>query len=179
MTHSPFFTSSPAIAAAILLTLTACSASPTPYQVADGEGGYTNRKLESGGYQVTFTGNGATPRQSIQEAVLFRAAQVTLQADSDYFEVVSNKVEPVSEPVEDGGFGLSSFFGGGADGGLVSTVDFVLLDDAPAGNNPNIYNASDLIDELRDSVLSSNSAATSVRNGAIVNDLRAPRTRDY
>ena len=179
MNHSPFFTSSPAMAAALLLALTACSASPTPYQVADGDGGYTNRKLDSSGYQVTFTGNSATPREFMQKAVLFRAAQVTLQADSDYFEVVSNKVEPVSEPVEESGFGLSSFFGGDADGGLVSSVDFVLVEDAPASNDPNIYNASDLIEELRDSVLSSNSAATSIRNGAIVNDLRSPRTRDY
>lgn len=164
MTHRPFSNSSSAVATALLLFLTACSASPTPYQVADDRGGYTNRKLENGSYQATFTGNSATPEASIREAVLFRAAQVTLRADSDYFKVLSNTVEPASKPIE---------------GGLVSTLAFVLVEDEPTNKDPNVYNARELIGELRDNVLSANSAATAVRDGAIVNDLRAPRTRDY
>jgi len=179
MTHSPFSNNSFSMAATLLLFLTACSASPTPYQVADGGGGYTNRKLEDGGYQVTFTGNGATPKESIQEASLFRAAQVTLQGNNSYFKVLSNTVEPVSEPIDDSGFDLSSFFGGNAEGGFVSTLNFVLIEGKPTNKDPNVYNASELIGELKDNVLSTNGVAAAVRNGAIVNDLRAPRTRDY
>ncbi len=179
MKHSSFSNSSSALAAALFLFLTACSASPTPYQVADGGGGYTNRKLENGGYQVTFTGNGVTPKESIQEAALFRAAQVTLQADSDYFEVLSNTVEPMSESVDDSGFGLSSLFGDSSDGGSVGTLDFVLVEGEPTNGGPNIYNAGELIGKLRDNVLSGSRSAAAVRDGAIINDLRAPRTRDY
>ncbi len=171
----------PAVAAgALALFLAACVASPTPYQVADGDGGYTDRKLEDGAYQVTFTGNGATPRRSVQEAVLLRAAEVTLDANQGYFKVTGNSVEPVSKPKEGGWFDLSSFFGSeDADEGLVSTLDFVVVEEKPKRESPNIFEASKLVTELKDKVLNSKSAAAAIQNGAIIDDLRAPSSRDY
>jgi len=177
MKRNPLSFCPSALATTFVLFLAACSASPTPFQVADGGGGYTDRQLDNGGYQVTFEGNGATPKKSVQEAVLFRAAQVTIQAETKYFKVLSNTVEPVSEPAEGSGFSLSSLLGSDDQGGLVSTLDFELLEEKPSGRDPNIYNARELISELSASVLEPSGAA--LQNGVIVNDLRTPRTRDF
>ncbi len=179
MTSSSYSNCRFVIAAASFLVLAACAASPTPYQEATSDGGYTDQKLEGDAYQVTFTGNAATPRPSIQKAVLFRAAQLTLQEDRSHFKVLSNTVESASEPSDDTGFGLAGMFGTGSGSGLVSTLDFTLLEGEPTSDDPNTYNAEKLIREFKDSVLSPKSAATAVRDGAIVNDLRAPRSRDF
>ena len=92
--------------------------------------------------------------------------------------MLSNTVEPVSETNEDDRFNVVGFFGNRSSG-LVSTLDFTLLEDKPDGEDPNTYDAQKLIREFKDSVLSPKSAATAVRDGTIINDLRAPRSRDF
>ena len=179
MKRSRFANVPSAIATGALLLLAACSASPTPFQKAGDDGGYTDQQLANGSYQATFTGNAATPRPSVQKAVLFRAAQVTLQADHSHFKVLSNTVEPVSQPSEGDRFSVLGLFGKRSGGGLVSKLDFTLVEGEPVAEDPNVYNASKLIREFGDSVLSPKSGATGVRDGAIINDLRAPRSRDF
>jgi len=69
----------PLILAAGLLT--ACM-SPTPYQPRlEGQStGYTDRALTQNRYRVTFTGNSATPRETVESYLLLRAAEVTRAA---------------------------------------------------------------------------------------------------
>ena len=47
--------------------------------------GYTDRELTPNRYRVTFTGNSVTPRQTVEDYLLLRAAEVSLAAGSRYF----------------------------------------------------------------------------------------------
>ena len=79
-------------AALLLLGLAGCAA-PTPYQpVTDGYG-FTEQQLESNRYRVTFSGNSVTPRDVVQNYLLYRAAEVTVEKGHDYFTVVNQDIE--------------------------------------------------------------------------------------
>jgi len=74
------------------MALGAC-VSPTHYQLAaDGEG-YTDEQIADGHYRVTFSGNSVTPRNVVDNYMLYRAAELTLASGNDYFELVSHDVE--------------------------------------------------------------------------------------
>jgi hypothetical protein len=61
------------------LALSACATGPAPYQAKspDGGTGYTDTQLAQNRYRVTYTGTGSTPREVVENYLLFRAAQVT------------------------------------------------------------------------------------------------------
>ena len=81
------------LAAALLLLLGAC-ATQTPYQPSgDGRYGYSEQKIEKNRYRVTFTGNPSTPRETVQNYLLYRASELTLQNGFDYFTMVDRDVE--------------------------------------------------------------------------------------
>ncbi len=164
---------------ALALFLAACATAPTPFQVATADGGYTDRKLEAGRYQVTFTGNSATPKEAVENAALFRAAQVTLKADHDYFKVVSSNVEAAPNSPGGGGFASSLFGGGGDDAGHVSTLDIAVFEGKKPDDDQNTYKARDVIKQLKDNVLTPAGPNIANNNGAIANDLRKPSTRNY
>ena len=60
---------------------------PTPYQPRqEGQNtGYTDRALTQNRYRVTFTGNTATPRETVESFLLLRAAEVTRAAGYSAF----------------------------------------------------------------------------------------------
>ena len=53
---------------------------PTPYapRTEGQRTGYTDRALTQTRYRVTFTGNSITPRDTVENYLLLRAAEVTL-----------------------------------------------------------------------------------------------------
>ena len=65
-----------------LLALAACAAQPTPYAPMTGESttGYTDQQLAANRYRVTFTGNSATSRETVENYLLLRSAEVALNA---------------------------------------------------------------------------------------------------
>lgn len=69
---------------ALPLLLAGC-ATMTPYQPLRNGEGYSEQRIESHRYRVLFTGNAATPRQTVENYLLFRAAELTLAAGYDYF----------------------------------------------------------------------------------------------
>lgn len=76
-----------------LLALAGC-VTATPYQPAAGYGdGYAEQKLEDNRYKVTFAGNSSTPRQTVENYLLYRAAEITLQNGYDYFLMVDKDTE--------------------------------------------------------------------------------------
>jgi len=77
----------PLLAAASLAVLVGC-ASPTPYhpQTEPGSTGYSDQQLAGNRYRITFTGNSATRRSTVEDYLLLRAAEVTLKAGNHYFE---------------------------------------------------------------------------------------------
>ena len=79
-------------AAALMLLLAGCAV-PTPYQPAIDGYGYSDQQLENDRYRVTFSGNSVTPRDTVQNYLLHRAAEVTLDNGHDYFIVVNQDLE--------------------------------------------------------------------------------------
>ncbi|MBN9543908.1 MAG: hypothetical protein J0I19_00430 [Alphaproteobacteria bacterium] len=69
-----------------LLVLAGC-ATPAPYApMAPGQAtGYTDRQLSDNRWRVTFTGNSVTPRETVENSLLLRAAEVTLASGHSYF----------------------------------------------------------------------------------------------
>lgn len=80
--------------AAIAAGLAACATS-TPYQPADKPGGYgfSEQRIEANSYRITFRGNSMTTRETVENSLLYRAAELTLQNGYDYFIVVENETE--------------------------------------------------------------------------------------
>ncbi len=70
----------------LALALAACAAPAAYAPRRPGETtGYTDRELAPGRYRVTFTGNSVTTRDTVQDFLLLRAAEVTLAAGGTHF----------------------------------------------------------------------------------------------
>jgi len=68
-----------------LLALFGC-ASPTRYERAEGyDQGYSDQRLAENRYRVTFRGNSSTQREVVEDYLLLRAAEVTLEAGYSWF----------------------------------------------------------------------------------------------
>ncbi|MFA5940042.1 MAG: hypothetical protein WC809_11865 [Sinimarinibacterium sp.] len=63
----------------------------TPYQPKDRGYGYSEQKLESNRYRVTFSGNSITARETVENYLLYRAAELTLENGYDFFVMVSQE----------------------------------------------------------------------------------------
>lgn len=68
----------------LLLALAAC-ATQTPYQPARQGVGYSEQRLESNRFRVSYAGNARTPRSAVENYLLYRSAELTLQHGYDYF----------------------------------------------------------------------------------------------
>ncbi|MGQ0741817.1 MAG: CC0125/CC1285 family lipoprotein [Alphaproteobacteria bacterium] len=69
-----------------LLALAACETGPVYKPRGPGERvGYTDEQLAANRYRVTFSGNTATPRAQVENYLLRRAAEITLQAGYTHF----------------------------------------------------------------------------------------------
>lgn len=79
-------------AISVIGLLGACSVA-TPYQPSDGGYGYSEQRIEEDRYSVIFTGNPSTPRATVQNYLLYRAAELTVQNGYDYFTMVDSDVE--------------------------------------------------------------------------------------
>jgi len=95
------------------LALAAC-ATATPYQPlgARGSGGFADQRLEANRYRVTFVGNDYTSRQTVENYLLFRAAELTVANGYDGFSIVRHDTDRnVEQRVYDTGL-RSSYYSG-------------------------------------------------------------------
>jgi hypothetical protein len=103
--------------------LGACAGQPTPYQPAVDGYGYSEQRLEDNRYRVIFAGNDFTNADTVQNYLLYRAAELTLNDGYDYFRVVdryldrstrysgsSSTTELGGYVTEDGDYVSGSFF---------------------------------------------------------------------
>ena len=77
------------------LVLAAC-ATATPYQPAgyNGQrGGYSEQRVESNRYRVTFAGNSVTSREQVEMSLLLRSAELTVESGYDWFATVNRATE--------------------------------------------------------------------------------------
>jgi hypothetical protein len=96
------------VAAATLAA--ACSSGPTPYQPAAGyDRGYSEQKIESERYRISFKGNSFTRRDTVENYLLYRAAELTLQSGFDTFTIVSRDTDRNSAIRRTGGYSGFSY----------------------------------------------------------------------
>jgi hypothetical protein len=151
------------------LTLAGCT-TPAPY-APRGHGettGYTDRELAANRYRVTFTGNSATSRETVENFLLLRAAEVALAAGSQNFMFDSRdtrtdtRYSAFPEPGPGPGWGrywrFRPYWGYGAFGptdvDIVTTTryeayaEIVLLTADQASHEPRALNAHDVVSHL-------------------------------
>jgi hypothetical protein len=85
----------PLTAAALLLS--SC-ATPTPYQPrvrgSQVGGGFSEQRLAQNRYRVTFVGNSFTSRERVENYLLFRAAELTLESGNACFTLARRGTDP-------------------------------------------------------------------------------------
>lgn len=100
------------------MLLAACI-TPTPYQPSSGEfgQGFSETRIETGKYRVSFKGNTATNRETAENYILLRAAELAKADGYDYF-VVFDETDDSRSVFNSNSTGLNTFggrafFGGG------------------------------------------------------------------
>ena len=88
--------------------LTACE-TETPYQPlapgAASSGGYSDVRIEANRWRVTFQGNSMTARQTVENYLLYRAAELTIAQGFDWFEATQRNTDKHTETYVDPDFG--------------------------------------------------------------------------
>ena len=107
-------------AAAALLAGTALlsgCATPTAYQPATGYGrsanGYSDQQVDRDRFQVSFSGNSLTSRDTVERYLLYRSAQLTVERGYDHFILVDRNTEKHTQTYADRPFGGGLYGGWG------------------------------------------------------------------
>ena len=84
-----------AASALAIATLTACGTTgPTPYQPGIGtDRGFSESRIENDRYRISFKGNSMTGRETVENYMLFRAAELTLQSGYEVFTIVDRDTD--------------------------------------------------------------------------------------
>lgn len=69
---------------AVAIMLAACQ-TPTPYQPAIAGHGYWDEQTGENTYRVVFTGNAATPRDTVEDYLLLRSAELAVEQGYERF----------------------------------------------------------------------------------------------
>jgi hypothetical protein len=81
-------------AVAAATALAACESGPTPYQPGSAvDRSYSEQKIESDRYRISFKGNSMTDRETVENYMLFRAAELTLQSGYEVFTIVDRETD--------------------------------------------------------------------------------------
>ncbi len=77
-----------ALMVSIVMLIAACS---TPYQPKGTLGGYSQEKILANMYKVEFVGNQHSKPEVIQNFLMYRCAELTLEQGFEYFSIVSEE----------------------------------------------------------------------------------------
>lgn len=156
------------LAAVPLSLLLAACVMPTPYQPADGGYGYRDQQIEENRYRVSFDGNASTERDDVQNYLLYRAAELTVQQGYDYFTIVDRNLDRSTRYQSQGFYndfgylhhrgrrGHRHYFGPRYVSGssypidqYSSTADIVLGKGEKPADDANAYDALDVLQRLQ------------------------------
>lgn len=157
------------------VSLLAACVTATPYRQAehDHDYGYQEQKIEQNRYRISFAGNSSTNRQTVENYLLFRAAELTLENGKDYFVVVTSDTEKNTEQhatvvgAPRFTYGYGHHYGHGYHHGLsvgfnifqTSYSDYeafgvvILKSGEKPADNHNAYNAREVVENLGLSVM--------------------------
>jgi hypothetical protein len=145
--------------AVLCFALLAGCATPSLYQPLNQGAGYSEQRLESNRYRVRFSGNSATSRETVENYLMYRAAEITLQYGYDWF-VIADRMTNV-DPQQSGAspnvgiglgtssghvgtgvsIGLSSLFGGGPSNAYSAQADIVVFRGTKPADDPRAIDA--------------------------------------
>lgn len=90
-THRRFTGLRACVLAAVLAAIAAChTVEPTPYQARTKGTGYSETALGEGIYRVSFEGNLSTPYQTVEDYLLYRAAELAHENGAETFVILRN-----------------------------------------------------------------------------------------
>jgi hypothetical protein len=163
-------------AACLLGLLSACATAPIYSQKVDGAStGYTDERLAQNRFRVTYTGGGSTVRETVEDFLLFRAAQVTLESRAAWFAFDTRDTSAHTTYLSSfngfprgPGFGWRDRWDWWPDDGAETTAitryqayaEIVTLSEAQAHTDPHALNAQDVITRLGPKVLPPPQATT-------------------
>jgi hypothetical protein len=147
-----------------LLGLLAGCGQPTPYQPATDGYGYSEQQIEDNRYRVSFAGNDLTTADTVQNYLLYRAAELTLDEGYDYFTMADRDVErsTIYWGAADAGWrsgyltrwdddyvggGLSSYTAQPIDR-YTAYADIVMFEGAKPASDVNAYDARSVLRQL-------------------------------
>lgn len=165
----------------LLFALGACAgAGPTSYGPADRPGGqgYSEERLDADRYRITVAGNALTPRERVEDYLLYRAAELTLQEGFDHFRMLERQTDSDTVRYQDGwggpawgpgwawaphwggyygyggrsryGMGLGISTGGGRAETRYRTTAVVRMRPGPAGSGEGpAYDAREVVERLQ------------------------------
>lgn len=83
----------PLAALIVTLTLAACAAEPTPYRPRTDGTGYAEQQLDARTWRVLFTGNASTSRETVEDYLLYRSAEIMRAGGYETFAMLEKDVE--------------------------------------------------------------------------------------
>lgn len=107
---------SPQTACVLLVSLLLSACAATPYQAQTKGYGYSEQKLEADRYRVAFAGNGRTSLETVQNSLMYRAAELTLENGRDYFVLAGTSTQGEQGRSPGVGIGIGGFRFGGSGG---------------------------------------------------------------
>lgn len=157
----------PLPAISVFAMLTACAAEP-PYFGPIGAGhstGYTDQQIDQTHYRITYQGNSSTSRETVEDFLLLRSAEVTRQAGYAFFTFDTRDTKTKTTYFTTfegwpgwGGYGWWGFYGPGWPGpgdgetrpitSYTAYAEIVVLSDAQAKADPHALNAGSVVAHL-------------------------------
>ena len=92
-------------AIAVVLMLNGCA---TPYGKYGALGGYTDSRVDANTFSITVDNNGFSSQQVTSMHAMYRAAELTVEHDYDYFVIASGASNPTSMTMVTRGSSTSS-----------------------------------------------------------------------
>ncbi len=136
--------------------------------------GYSEHQIESNRYRVQFQGNSLTDRETVENYLLYRAAELTVEHGYDYFIVADRGVHGQSHLSPVGGYypafapnywyftrrGWMPFYDPFFDSPMAyreitryeASAEIAMFHGAKPADNASAFNAREVADNLRDRV---------------------------
>lgn len=152
--------------------LIGCATQPTPYQARTNGTGYAQQQLDSRTWRVQFAGNTNTPRETVENYLLYRSAEIMLSGGHDKFILLEKDIE---RNVDYRAFGYTPFYGFGSRYGYyyglqygpsfygpvhytarssyAAVATIRAQDGEPAAAGAPVYDANELIQELGETIV--------------------------
>lgn len=151
------------------LLLAAC-ATATPYQPTKDGLGYSEQRLETNRYRIHYVGNSATPRDVVDNYVMYRAAEVTINNGYDWFVIADRQTRAdAAKSGSSGGvglgiggssgnfgsglsIGLGTILGGGKGEAYDAQADILVFKGAKPADNLKAFDAQEVRANLQSSI---------------------------